>query len=167
MWHRRFRELCGLRHMPAVPFIAAIAGSNPAEGIDVHLLCLLHVEQVGAFGTGWSLNQRSPTVWVLFRNLQKRRHITDMGWNAKEITWHAVAWQQTCVEVCNEMAVSIIRVNPYWLCDVSVCSLHTVSSYCRICDVTDTLMAVITILFLLLLLLLLLLVVVVVVMKQQ
>jgi hypothetical protein len=32
--------------------IVVIAGSNPAEGIDVHLLFLFCFEQLAAFGTG-------------------------------------------------------------------------------------------------------------------
>ena len=32
--------------------ITGIVGSNPAEGVDVHLLCLWSVVQVAASGTG-------------------------------------------------------------------------------------------------------------------
>jgi len=46
--------------------IAGIVGSNPAEGMDVCLLCLLSVVLVAASATGWSPVQRDPTrcVWV-------------------------------------------------------------------------------------------------------
>jgi hypothetical protein len=37
-----------------------IAGSNPAEVVDVRLLCLLCVVQVAGFATGRSLAQGSP-----------------------------------------------------------------------------------------------------------
>jgi hypothetical protein len=40
---------------------AGIAGSNPAEGMDICLLWVLCVCQVEISGTGWSLVQRSPT----------------------------------------------------------------------------------------------------------
>ena len=40
------------------PSIAGIVGSNPAEGMDIRLLCLMCVVQVAAFATSWSLVQR-------------------------------------------------------------------------------------------------------------
>lgn len=37
---------------PGRPSIAGIVGSNSAKGMDVHLLCLLHVVYVAASATG-------------------------------------------------------------------------------------------------------------------
>ena len=44
--------------------IVGNAGSNPAEGLDVRLLCLWCVVQVAASATSWSVVQRSPAVCV-------------------------------------------------------------------------------------------------------
>jgi len=43
---------------------AGIAGSNPAEGMDVRFLCLLCVVWLAASGKRWSLIQSSPAVCV-------------------------------------------------------------------------------------------------------
>jgi hypothetical protein len=51
-------QLCGLS-------IAGIAVSNPAEGMDIRLLCLLYIVSPTASATGWSLFQRSPTECVI------------------------------------------------------------------------------------------------------
>ena len=40
---------------------AGIAGSNPAEGMDIYLLWVYCVWQVEVSATDWSLVQRSPT----------------------------------------------------------------------------------------------------------
>ena len=40
--------------------LAGIEGSNPAEGMDARLLCLLCVMQLVVSETGWSLLRRSP-----------------------------------------------------------------------------------------------------------
>jgi hypothetical protein len=58
------RAVCGR-------LFAGVAGSNPAEDMDVCLLCL-YVVQVEVSETGWSLVQRSPTV-CLNRIMQKAR----------------------------------------------------------------------------------------------
>ena len=43
-------------------FIAGIAGSNLADGIDVCPFCMLCVVQVAGCAMGWSLFQRSVSV---------------------------------------------------------------------------------------------------------
>ena len=47
-----------------VRLISEIAGSNPAEGMDVRLLCLLCAVYVVASAKTQSLIQKSPTVCV-------------------------------------------------------------------------------------------------------
>jgi hypothetical protein len=42
--------------------VAGVAGSNPARGMDVCLLCLYVVSSCVVSATGLSLVQRSPTV---------------------------------------------------------------------------------------------------------
>jgi hypothetical protein len=55
---------CGLRRRVCGSTTAGIAGSNPARGTDVCILCLLCIVQVQASTTGWSLFQRSPNKCV-------------------------------------------------------------------------------------------------------
>jgi hypothetical protein len=54
--------------------IAGITGSNPAEGMDVCVLCLYMLRfpvQVEASATGLSLVQRSPTVCLIVYVIKK------------------------------------------------------------------------------------------------
>jgi hypothetical protein len=57
----------------SIRLVAGVAGSNPAEGMDVYLLCLCVVfsVQLEASATGWSLVQRSPALrlCVCLKNL--------------------------------------------------------------------------------------------------
>jgi len=43
---------CGLEHMSSAARFFGVAGSNPAEGVDVHHLCLLCVVKVAVSATG-------------------------------------------------------------------------------------------------------------------
>jgi len=55
--------------------IVGNAGSNPAEGLDVRLLCLWCVVQVAASATSWSPVQRSPVGCVCDVQTSDRDHL--------------------------------------------------------------------------------------------
>jgi len=74
--------------------ISFIAGSNPAEGMDVLLSCLLLVVQVAAYATGRSLVQKSPTECVCLIVCDPDTSAVwrlgpDVGCCATKNKWHA------------------------------------------------------------------------------
>ena len=70
-----------------------IVGSNSAEGMDVHALCLLCVLQVAAFATDCSLYSRVPpdacvSNYVLSKNLKTNLPSPDLCYSAKGKSIH-------------------------------------------------------------------------------
>jgi len=75
VWTIKFRNRVSYEPPSADPgcrSIVRITPSNPTDGMNVLLLCLLWVVSVQPSATSWSLVQRSPTgcVWLIVCDLQ-------------------------------------------------------------------------------------------------